>query len=823
MQEPWEEGLVSAAALLSSLREKIPRDRLLTEPGRVAPFESDALTSFRRRPEAVVLAETRDEVIAIVRACHREGVPFVARGSGTSLSGGSLPVEGGIVIALNRLNRILRLDPSERVAVVEPGVINAHVSAAAAGHGLFYAPDPSSQSICTIGGNIAFNSGGAHCLKHGMTTSHVLAVEAVLPDGEVVRLGTGSPEPAGPDWLAGFVGSEGLFGIALEATLRLLALPEATHTVLAAYRDLRAAGDAVASIVAAGLLPVAMEIMDELAIEAAQASVRPGYPDVPALLIVELDGERACVDDDVARLGELIRSSGATEVRATEDPAERAMIWKGRKSAFSAVGWLAPDYLVQDGCVPRTRLGETLEEIGRMAAEAGLRVANVFHAGDGNLHPLILFDGREPGAVERAEDLAGAILELCIRHGGSITGEHGIGVEKREFLARMFSPADIAVMRRLHRAIDPEGLANRGKMFGDAAVGTPAHGASDPRVSDIQALVRSEGLPLVRGGGSKPALSAGATLDVGHLSGIVEYDPSELTVTALAGTPIAELQAELAAHGQHLPFDPPLATAGATAGGVVAAGTSGPGRYRHGGVRDFVIGARFVDGEGELVGGGGRVVKNAAGFDLPRLLVGSVGRLGVLIEVAFKVFPAPAAWATLAVEADDGFATLVRAAASGLDVEALDLVPPGRVLVRIGGPPDGLEARLARLEAHLGLPARRITGAAEAALWADARELAWMPAGTSAVRVALTPRTAATLDPTLNGAARRYVAGATAAWIAWPDAPEDLDAILRAAGLSGVRLTGPPGPVLLGEHPGGEFARRASLALRSDAPVAVIR
>jgi glycolate oxidase len=302
------------AGLLGSLQELYPPARLLTAAARVAPYESDALTSFRCRPEAVVLPETREEVVETVRACHREGVPFVARGSGTSLSGGSLPVAGGIVIALNRLNRILRLDPVERTAVVEPGVINAHVTRAAAAHGLFYAPDPSSQSICTIGGNIAFNSGGAHCLKHGMTANHVVAIEAVLPDGEVVRLGSGGPEPAGADWLGGFVGSEGLFGIALEATLRLLPVPEATHTVLAAYPDLRGAGDAVASVVAAGLLPVAMEIMDELAIEAAQSSVQAGYPAVPALLIVELDGERSSVDADVARLADVIRASGANEV-----------------------------------------------------------------------------------------------------------------------------------------------------------------------------------------------------------------------------------------------------------------------------------------------------------------------------------------------------------------------------------------------------------------------------------------------------------------------------------------------------------------------------
>ncbi len=810
---------MSVEGLLGTLGGLYPPTRLFADAARVAPYESDALTSFRCRPEAVVLPETREEVVETVRACHREKVPFVARGSGTSLSGGSLPVEGGIVIGLNRLNRILRLDAVERVAVVEPGVINAHVSRAAAAQGLFYAPDPSSQSICTIGGNIAFNSGGAHCLKHGMTSSHVLAVEAVLPDGEVVRLGSGGPEPAGTDWLGGFVGSEGLFGIALEATLRLLPVPEATHTVLAAYPSLRAAGDAVASVVAAGLLPVAMEIMDELAIEAAQSSVKPGYPDVPALLIVELDGERSCVDADVARLAEVIRASGATEVRATEDAAERALIWKGRKSAFSAVGWLAPDYLVQDGCVPRTRLGEALEEIGRLAARADLRVANVFHAGDGNLHPLILFDGREPGAVERAEALAGEILDLCIGLGGSITGEHGIGVEKREFLPRMFGPDDLAAMRRIRDSVDPLELANRGKMFPTDRVSN--RGAARPGPSDairaLQEAVREHPRVLPRGGGSKPALSTPAEgvtpLVVAGLRGIVEYDPSELTITALAGTPVRVVQEALAAHGQHLPFDPPLARAGATLGGVVASGTSGPGRYRHGGVRDFIIGARFVDGTGALVGGGGRVVKNAAGFDLPRLMVGSMGRLGVLVEVAFKVFPAPPAYGTLVADAETlqpALEALQRAAAAGLDIEALDLVPPGRLLIRLGGSPPELEARLERLRRTLGLPAEKALGAGDAALW-DGK----LAAGASIVRVATSPRGVAKLDPGLDGVPRRYSSGAAAAWIAWPpDRPLDhLDALLRDAGAGAVRLTGPPGPVLLGATGGGAFADRVRRGL----------
>jgi glycolate oxidase len=370
-----------------------------------------------------------------------------------------------VVIALNRMNKILQVDPDTRTAVVQAGVINLHVSAAAAEHGLLYAPDPSSQSVCSIGGNLAFNSGGAHCLKHGMTSNHVLGVKVVLPDGELVDLGADHVGSIGPDWTGMFCGSEGLFGIAVEVTLRLIPIPEAVCTSLAAYDSLQAAGDAVARIVRAGLLPVAMEIMDALAMEAAEASVKPGYPKCAALLIVELEGEHDVVVADRVVLDGLLQESGPLHVHSTTDPDERALIWKGRKSAFSAVGWLSPDYIVQDGVVPRTRLGEVLAEIDRMSAESGIRVANVFHAGDGNLHPLILYDGREAGAADSAHELAGQILRLCISLGGSITGEHGVGMEKREYLPLMFSSDDLEMMHRLRRAIDPAELANRGKML----------------------------------------------------------------------------------------------------------------------------------------------------------------------------------------------------------------------------------------------------------------------------------------------------------------------------------------------------------------------
>lgn len=454
------------SSLISALGKLYDHDRLLLNPAQLAPFESDGLTSFRERPKAVVLAETQQEVIETVRLCHRYQVPFVARGSGTSLSGGSLPVPDGIVIALNRLNRLIRLDPEERLAVVEAGMVNLHVSQAVAKHGLYYAPDPSSQLICTIGGNLAFNSGGAHCLKYGMTSNHVLAIKAVLPDGEVVQLGGESLENVGPDLVGMYVGSEGLFGIALEVTLRLLPRPESFQTVLAAYRTLEEAGSVVADIVASGLLPGAIEIMDKLAIEAAEAAVQAGYPmDAEGLLIVELDGEKNVVAGEFDKLLDIINTSGAYEVRVAQDEADRGRIWKGRKSAFSAVGRLSPDFIVQDGVVPRSRLSEALATIKKLGAEYDLRVANVFHAGDGNLHPLILFDGREPGSLERAEELAGEIVRMCVVFGGSITGEHGVGMEKRDYLPVMFGEGEMDLMQAIHTQIDPDKLSNRGKMF----------------------------------------------------------------------------------------------------------------------------------------------------------------------------------------------------------------------------------------------------------------------------------------------------------------------------------------------------------------------
>ncbi|MAI72409.1 MAG: FAD-binding oxidoreductase [Rhodopirellula sp.] len=451
---------------LEGLASIFPPSRFVRDAANQAAFESDGLTAFRAKPRAVVIPENAEEVIAAVRWCHENSVPFVARGSGTSLSGGSLPVADGIVIALNRMNRILEIDPDERIAVVEPGVVNQHVSDATAKHGLYYAPDPSSQSVCTIGGNVAFNSGGAHCLKYGMTSNHVIGCKAVLATGEVVTMGGRSVESVGPDYTGLFCGSEGLFGIGLEITLRLLPKPEKFHTVLVGYHSLQAAGDAVSAVIDSGLLPGALEIMDALAIEAAEAAVACGYPPgAAAVLIVELEGPAEKIEHERKELDAVLAKTGYFAERVAVDEADRLSIWRGRKSAFSAVGRLSPDFLVQDGVVPRKRLGEALVRIEQLSRESGIRVANVFHAGDGNLHPLIMFDGKQDGALEEAEELAAKLLRLCIEMGGSITGEHGVGVEKRDFLPEMFDASTMEMMERLRLAFDPRLVANPGKMF----------------------------------------------------------------------------------------------------------------------------------------------------------------------------------------------------------------------------------------------------------------------------------------------------------------------------------------------------------------------
>jgi glycolate oxidase len=446
--------------LVDDLASALPADSVIVDPAQLRTYESDALTGWRAIPLAVVLPRNTSEVAAAVGVCREHRAPFVARGAGTGLSGGAVPVAEGIVIGLARMNQVLELDAANRRARLQPGVTNLEVSRVAAPHGLYYAPDPSSQQVCTIGGNVAENSGGAHCLKHGFTTHHVLELELVTAAATVERL----DRRGRLDLVSGVVGSEGTLGIVSEVVVRLLPLPERVETLLAAFDSTDAAGEAVSSIIAAGILPSAIEMMDRLAIEAAEAAVAAGLPDAGAVLLVELDGPAEEVEYWSQRVRDCCVAHGAGELRTADDPERRAALWRGRKSAFAAVGRISPDYYVQDGVVPRTALPGALRRIDELSREYGLRVANVFHAGDGNLHPLVLYDAAA-GEAERAERLATDILAVCIEAGGSLSGEHGIGLDKACNMPRMFSDEDMAAMLRLRRAFDPDGLCNPGKAF----------------------------------------------------------------------------------------------------------------------------------------------------------------------------------------------------------------------------------------------------------------------------------------------------------------------------------------------------------------------
>ncbi|MBD2102774.1 glycolate oxidase subunit GlcD [Leptolyngbya sp. FACHB-261] len=456
----WQPVIKQFEAVVGAERVVRRREELLV-------YECDGLTSYRQKPAVVVLPRTTEEVAAVVKICSREQAPFVARGAGTGLSGGALPVEDCVLIVTSLMRKILEIDLENQRVVVQPGVINNWVTQAVSGAGFYYAPDPSSQIICSIGGNVAENSGGVHCLKYGVTTNHVLGLKLVLPDGSIVDVGSKVPEMPGYDLTGLFVGSEGTLGIATEITLKLLKTPEAIRVLLADFTSVEAAGATVSDIISAGIIPGGMEMMDNLSINAVEDVVCTGcYPrDAEAILLVEVDGLEVEVEANSQRITELCKQNGARNVRVATDPQERLLLWKGRKAAFAAMGKLSPDYYVQDGVIPRTQLQLVLKEIASLGEQYGYYVANVFHAGDGNLHPLILYDNSVPGALEQVEALGGEILKLCVRVGGSISGEHGIGADKRCYMSEMFSKSDLETMQWVRQVFNPQGLANPGKIF----------------------------------------------------------------------------------------------------------------------------------------------------------------------------------------------------------------------------------------------------------------------------------------------------------------------------------------------------------------------
>ncbi|ACL73117.1 FAD-linked oxidase C-terminal domain-containing protein [Thioalkalivibrio sulfidiphilus] len=464
LEEPRAVSARERDALIRELLGVVPSQGVLHDDEDLRPYECDGLSAYRRKPMLVVLPETIEQVQQVLRLCQAHQVPVVARGAGTGLSGGAFPLANGVLLGLAKFNRILAIDPDNRCARVQPGVRNLAISEAAAAHGLYYAPDPSSQIACSIGGNVAENAGGVHCLKYGLTVHNILELKVVTIDGELITLGGQSLDSPGYDLLALMTGSEGMLGVIVEITVKLLPRPERAQVLLAAFDNVERAGEAVAAIIGSGIIPAGLEMMDNNSIRAAEDFVHAGYPvEAEAILLCELDGTNAEVSEDIMQVRELLIAQGATEVRTAGDDQERLRFWAGRKAAFPAVGRLSPDYYCMDGTIPRKNLGQVLRRIGEMSDEFGLRVANVFHAGDGNLHPLILYDADTPGQLERTEDFGGRILELCVEYGGTITGEHGVGIEKLNQMCTQFTPDALTQFHAVKAAFDPRGLLNPGK------------------------------------------------------------------------------------------------------------------------------------------------------------------------------------------------------------------------------------------------------------------------------------------------------------------------------------------------------------------------
>jgi glycolate oxidase subunit GlcD len=693
--------------LIDNLSAIVGAENVLSKPDELLVYECDGLPQHKHLPRAVVFPSSTEETSAIMRELARANVPFTPRGAGTGLSGGALALNSGVVIEMARMRKILHIDVENRFAVVQPGVVNLHVSRAVASFGLYYVPDPSSQPSCTIGGNIAESAGGIHCLKYGTTTDHVLGCRVVLAGGDIVDLSIDAP---GYDLLGTFIGSEGTFGIATEATLKLAQAPPAVRTLLAEFGEVNDASHAVSAIIAAGVMPAALEMMDREIIRAVEASVFAAGlpPDAGAALLIELDGIEAGLDDEAEKVTSICMEYGARNCRYARDEAERKKLWAARKGAFGAIGRITPDSMIQDAVVPRSRLPEVLGAAYEIATKYQLRIANVFHAGDGNLHPLICFDSRSREEVLRVKEAGRELMEVCVRAGGTITGEHGVGLDKRELLPLVFSDADMNAMLRVRAAFDPLGLCNPGKIVPmlrgcgeakavasdngsatqpvrmpvvttseiEAAIPAPfdperarsflgrivgdanisSHNgtivitpASAEEISEILKLASSERWTVVPAG-SMTWLKSRANLIVGtsRLNQIIEHEPADLIAIAQAGVKLTDFNARLAENGQWLPLDPPD-DGRATLGGVVATGIGGPQQFGYGRPRGSVIGMKVVLADGSMIKAGGRVVKNVAGYDLCKLFTGSYGSLGIITELNFKLRPRPAREATVIV------------------------------------------------------------------------------------------------------------------------------------------------------------------------------
>jgi glycolate oxidase subunit GlcD len=646
--------------LVQNLQQIVGKDNVLISRAESELYSYDASLA-RGGPGVVVLPATTGEVSRVVQAAQMAGVDWVPRGFGTNLSGGTVMPGSGIVVGLTRFNRILEINPSGRYAVVQPGVTNLELQTALADVGFFYAPDPASQKVATLGGNVGENSGGPHCLKYGVTTNHILMLEAVLADGRIVRLGAPALDPPGYDLRGVFIGSEGTLAIVTEVMVRIMPKPEMVITLLAVYDSIADAARSVADITAAGIVPATLEMMDAPIIHAVEDSFSCGYPrDAAAVLIIEVEGPAAGLQDQSQRIRELCTRNKCRNIRQAKDDAERNRLWEGRRGAFGAVARLAPNYLVNDGTVPRDRLPEALSKVAAVVRDFGFDHGNVFHAGDGNLHPLIFFDSRDADQLARVEKAGWQIMQTCADLGGTISGEHGIGKEKIDAMRMVFSEADLAAQRGLKAAFDSEHRLNPGKVIppplrsGDTDPYPPQCACRPPSDVAGELTIQEQVITASSNRAGLLPLGSGSLRDFGNcdsrpldvvesrnLSGIVEHNPANQVVTAGAGMLLAELQQFLADHNQWLPLRPPLAGTAHSLGGIVALGHCGPERMAYGAPRDLTLGLRLISGEGQSINAGGRVVKNVAGYDMTRLIVGSAGTLGVITQATFRVAAIP--------------------------------------------------------------------------------------------------------------------------------------------------------------------------------------
>ena len=616
------------------------------------------------KPGVVVFPADGEQAAKVVRAARRAEVAFVPRGFGTNLSGGTIVADQGLIICLSRLNRIQGIYPESRYAVVQPGVTNLELQDALAALGYFYAPDPASQKVSTIGGNLGENSGGPRCLKYGVTTNHILGMEMILSDGEMMRIGGAALDPPGLDLRGVMVGSEGTLGIVTEITVRILPQTEKVITMLAIYDTIADAAKSVSGIISAGILPNTLEMMDATIIKAVEDSYACGYPrDAAAVLIIEVEGPAAGLKEQAQRIQEICMQTNCRNIQEAKDNAERNRLWQGRRGAFGAVARLAPNYLVNDATVPRTKLPEALAKVAEITKKYGCEHGNVFHAGDGNLHPLLLFDSRDKDQLHRVEKAGWEIMQACVDLGGTISGEHGIGLEKRNAMRMVFSENDFQVQRGLKRAFDPENMLNPGKVIPppkEDDTQEPVRGVSgNGAVGEIMAGIKNAAsrgqkvIPVGSGTYSQYGnLSVQDALQIASasLADVIDYDPPNQVITVGAGLSLNALQERLKEHNQWLPIRPPFFKENSTIGRLVALAACGPERLLYGAPRDLLLGLRFINSAGNLISAGGRVVKNVAGYDLTRLITGSAGTLGFITEVTWRVSTLPQRCAAITAE-----------------------------------------------------------------------------------------------------------------------------------------------------------------------------